>query len=395
MMNRFVLRRTRTASLLVLVLLLVEFLDELVFGAAEAAWPLIQQDLMLSYAQIGLLFTIPSLVASLLEPAFGILADMGYRRPLILAGGVVFTLALVAFSISQTMLALLFTMVLLHPASGAFVSLSQAALMDYDPARHEQNMARWTFAGSLGVVGGALLLTVALALDGTWRTVLIALALFSGVVLVVVWRSSFAEIPVSREEDAPAAGLIAGLREALYALRDREVLRWLLLLECSDLMLDVFYSFLALYFVNVVGVEAGQAALAISAWTIVGLVGDFLLIPLLERVSGLAYLRVSVAAELLLYPAFLLVEPFGAKLVILAVIGFFNAGWYAILMGQLYSALPGRSGTALAVSNVFGLVGSFLPLIPGLIADQIGLAGAMWFLLLGPVGLLIGLWRQR
>ncbi|MBZ0292464.1 MAG: MFS transporter [Anaerolineae bacterium] len=393
-MNPSVVRRVRSASLLVVVLLLVEFLDELVFGATEAAWPLIQRDLLLSYAQIGLLFTIPSLIASLIEPVFGILADMGHRRRLILGGGVVFALSLIGVATSQSMLALLVVSVLLHPASGAFVSLSQAALMDYEPARHEQNMARWTFAGSLGVVGGALLLSAVLALGGTWRTVVIGLSIFSALVVMVVWRISFAEVRASSHDDAPQ-GLIAGLREALNAVRDREVLRWLVLLECSNLMMDVLYSYIALYFVNVVGVSPGQAALGVSAWTIVGLVGDFLLIPLLERVSGLAYLRISVVIELVLYPAFLLVESFEAKLVILAVIGFFNAGWYAILMGQLYSTLPGRSGTALAVSNVFGIVGSFLPLIPGLIADQIGLAGAMWFLLLGPIGLLIGLWRRR
>lgn len=41
------------------ILLLIEFLDELVFGAGEAAWPLIRDDLALSYDQIGLLLGIP------------------------------------------------------------------------------------------------------------------------------------------------------------------------------------------------------------------------------------------------------------------------------------------------------------------------------------------------
>lgn len=37
------------------------------------------------------------------------------------------------------------------------------------------------------------------------------------------------------------------------ALRQKEVLRWLVLLEFSDLMLDVLLGFLALYFVDVAG----------------------------------------------------------------------------------------------------------------------------------------------
>lgn len=33
--------------------LLIEFVDELIFGAGEAAWPLIRTDLGLNYVQIG------------------------------------------------------------------------------------------------------------------------------------------------------------------------------------------------------------------------------------------------------------------------------------------------------------------------------------------------------
>ena len=38
-----------------LTLLLIEFLDEFIYAAQEAAWPLVRADLGLSYAQLGLL----------------------------------------------------------------------------------------------------------------------------------------------------------------------------------------------------------------------------------------------------------------------------------------------------------------------------------------------------
>jgi hypothetical protein len=41
----------------VATLLAIELLDELVFGAREAAWPLIRDQLSLSYTQIGLLLS--------------------------------------------------------------------------------------------------------------------------------------------------------------------------------------------------------------------------------------------------------------------------------------------------------------------------------------------------
>ena len=46
-------RGLRRPAVLLLTLLAIEFLDEFVYGAREAAWPLIRDDLGLSYVQIG------------------------------------------------------------------------------------------------------------------------------------------------------------------------------------------------------------------------------------------------------------------------------------------------------------------------------------------------------
>ncbi len=73
--------------MLTLPFLLIEFLDELVFGVNQAAWPLIRTDLRLSYLQIGLLLSVPGIVSAILEPLLGILGDVWKRRLLILGGG--------------------------------------------------------------------------------------------------------------------------------------------------------------------------------------------------------------------------------------------------------------------------------------------------------------------
>jgi FSR family fosmidomycin resistance protein-like MFS transporter len=320
-----------------------------------------------------------------------VLADVWRRRAIILGGGVLFTLALVLTAAGGSFAALLAALVLFNPASGAFVSLSQAALMDSAPERHEQNMARWALAGSIGQVMGPFALGAALALGLGWRGLFAALAIPALLLLAAAWRLP---IPTPQPDpDGDGGGLVSGARQALRALKRRDVVRWLVLLECSDLMLDVLYGVLALYFVDVVGVDYAQAGLAVAVWTGVGLLGDLLLIPLLERVRGLAYLRCSVAAVLLLYPAFLLLPAVGAKFVLLGMLGVLNAGWYSILKGQLYTAMRGQSGTALAASNVAGLAGGLVPLGLGLLAEQFGLAAAMWLLLAGPLALLVGIPR--
>ncbi len=98
-------RCLRHAAVFTLTLLAIEFLDEAasshvrsgVFGAREAAWPLIRTDLGLSYAQVGLLLGLPSVVSSLVEPFLGILGDIWRRRVLILGGGVVFPQGAIVF----------------------------------------------------------------------------------------------------------------------------------------------------------------------------------------------------------------------------------------------------------------------------------------------------------
>jgi FSR family fosmidomycin resistance protein-like MFS transporter len=379
-------RYTSYTALFVFALLLVEFVDEFVFGLREAAWPLIRTDLHLSYEQVGIILGVPHLFGNLIEMVLGILADVWKRRIIVLGGGVVFVLAALLLATSQTFIAFLLVTILFFPASGAFVGLSQSTLMDVNPARHEQQMARWVLAGSVGVLVGS----AALGLFPDWRALFTASAFLAAVALFLLSRFRFPAQP------SPAAtNLREGLHNALRAIRRREVLRWLVLLECADLMGDILLGYMALYFVDVVGVTQNQAAFAVGLWTAVSLVGDFLLIPLLERVRGLAYLRVSAWIVLILFPIFLIVPGWLPKLILLVLVGISNTGWYSILMGQLYSAMPGQSGTVLTISNIFQMLAGLAPLAIGMVAERLGLSVAIWLLLLGPIVLIVGLPRLK
>jgi MFS transporter, FSR family, fosmidomycin resistance protein len=275
----------------------------------------------------------------------------------------------------------------LFSSSGAFVSLSQATVMDLEPDRREQNMARWSVAGGVGAIAGPLALTLLVAVGLGWRELFAAFAVVSLVVLVVVMRQTPA-LP-HLHADRPA------IRAALAALRRREVLRWLVLLEVCDLLLDVLLGFVALYFVDEVGVRAGVGGLAVATWTAAGLVGGLGIVVLLRRVSGLRYLRFSALAGIALYSAFLLVPGAGAKLALLALLGLASAGWYSIPKARLYAAMPGQSGASIALSSIAGLIGATAPLLVALVADRYGLDVAMWILLAGPIALLLGTPRAQ
>jgi MFS transporter, FSR family, fosmidomycin resistance protein len=371
----------------VVALLAVELLDELVFGAREAAWPLIRNDVDLSYAEVGLLLSVPAYAGIAVEPVVGVLGDTRWRRAIVVGGGVAFAGALALAAAASAFALLLVAFVVLFSSSGAFVSLSQATVMDLEPGRREQNMARWSVAGGIGAVVGPLALTVFVAVGLGWRELFAAFAVLSLVVLVVAMRQTPA-LP-HLHADRPA------IRAALAALRRREVLRWLVLLEMCDLMLDVLLGFVALYFVDEVGARAGVGGLAVATWTAAGLVGGLGIVVLLRRVSGLRYLRFSALAGIALYSAFLLVPGEGAKLALLALLGLASAGWYSIPKARLYAAMPGQSGASIALSSIAGLIGATAPLLVALVANRYGLDVAMWILLAGPIALLLGTPRAQ
>jgi FSR family fosmidomycin resistance protein-like MFS transporter len=334
--------------------------------------------LSLSYTEIGLLLAVPSLVSLVVEPVLGVMAVTWRRRALVLAGGFSFAGALALAAGAPSPWVLLVAFAVLYPASGAFVSLSQASLMDLEPERRELNMARWTFAGGIGAVAGPLLLALLVWVGLGWRVLFAAFALLA-LALVFLAR---------RAPEDGGDGERPRVRAALRVLLRRDVFRWLFLVELSDLLLDVFLAYLALYFVDEVEASTATGSLAVAVWMVAGLAGSAAMIPLLRRFDGLRYLRVSAALAALLFVGFLLVPSPAAKLALVAAIALVNAGWYPVLKARLYAALGEASGLALTVGALFPL-NAVLPLGIAAIAERWGLGAALWPLLAAPLALLV------
>src|SRR5215216_4320731 len=311
-----------------LIYLLIEFVDELVFGVGETAWPLFRNDLHLTYTQIGLLLSLPGIIAAFIEPFIGILGDVWKRRLIITVGGIFFTISLFMTSASSSFIFLLSSFILFFPSSGAFVSLSQANLMDSDTTRHEQNMARWTFAGSLGVLAGPLLLGLFVYFGLGWRGTYAALASFSTLCLLAALR--YLPPDSVATPSFPSFGVIFdGFRAVFKSLKRADVWRWLLLLEFADLMGDVLFSYLALYFVDVVHATQVQAGIALTIWLGMGLLTDFLFIPFIDRQKdSMNFLRTTAILELIAFAVFLLTPGFIPKLIVVIAVNLFNTGWY-------------------------------------------------------------------
>jgi MFS transporter, FSR family, fosmidomycin resistance protein len=330
------------------------------------------------------------LVGSALELPLGLLAGDGRRRrAAVLGGGIMFVLSLLAVAGARSFLVLLAAFTVFFPASGAFVSLTQAELMDAWPDRQAQVMARWDLAGSTGAVAGPLLLTAVLAAGGGWRVAYLALAALAA----VAWLGTCLREPHPVRAAAPGSDgepWRTRVRAVLAALRDWSTVRWAVVAVVADLLVDVLTGFLALYLVDVAHLAPPIAALAIAIRLGSGLAGDAALVFVLERVGDVTVLRASAVVATLGYPGFLLAPGPAAKLVILAVLSAATASWYPILQARLYGSLPGRSSVAVTLSSAAALAGGLGPLGVGLIAEGFGLSRALAVLVAVPAVVLAG-----
>ena len=373
-----------------LVFLSIEFFDELVYSAEIAALPEIRASLGLTYAQIGLLLGLPTLLSTALEPVVMLLGDTHLRRRLILAGGFAVAGTLLVAGLAHAFPVLLAAFVLNYPASGAFVTLSQTAVIDSSRGREAQAMARWTATGSLGALFGPLALASGLALGYSWRLPFLTLAALAfGLTALAAQLSSRAPA------FAPAGLAPAHLgRHLIAALRRPMLLRWLVLLNLGDLMLDVFAGFAALHFADAVGLTHAQTGLVLSTIMAAGLLADVLVIPLLERLPARRLVRLSAAVLVCLYPVWLVAPWPAVKIGLALVIRLGTLGWYPVLQAEAYAAAPGQPGTVMALASISGVVAAAWTTAIGAVAGLAGLPAAMWILLAGPVALLLGVPAQ-
>jgi len=372
--------------------LAIEALDELVDGTKGAAFPLIRADLHLSYTQVGLLIAAPLLIGSLLELPLGLVAGYGKRRNrLVLAGGIALATSLAAVAFAHSFLVLLLALVAFFPASGAFVTLTQSALMDAEPGQHQQRMAAWNLAGAAGAVAGPLLLAGVLVASGSWRTAYLLLAFAAFGTTAVAAFSGPASLSGPPEADAGQDDeeyQRPRVAEAIGAVRDGRVARWLILLQVIDLLLDVLTGYVGIYLVDVAHASPAVAAVGVAIRLGAGLAGDAIWVAASRRLDGRRALTATAAAACALYPAFLLLPWLGAKLAVLAALSVATASWYPVAQAELYGSLPGRSGIAVFWSSAAGMAGAAGPLFVGLVAQRFGLSWALTGLAITPVAVL-------
>ena len=86
----------------------------------------------------------------------------------------------------------------------------------------------------------------------------------------------------------------------------------------------------------------------------------------------------------LAFAAFVGLPWLSLQLVALSVLGACTAGWYPLLQARLYDEEPEEPGIVVAAMSIFGLVVAWIPLLIGVVAENVGLVIAMWGLVPAP-----------
>lgn len=173
-------------------------------------------------------------VSAVLQIIMGPLSDLWGRRPVVLAGLVMFTLA----SVGCVLAGNLWVFLGFRMLQGGIVSgmvLSRAVVRDL----HEPDEA----ARQLGIMGMAMALAPLLGpmLGGVldqmfgWRANFVAYAVMGAVMMIIVWRDW------GETMQGPAAGFTAQFRSYPTLMRDATFWAWTICLVCS---IGGFYAFM-------------------------------------------------------------------------------------------------------------------------------------------------------
>ena len=365
----------------------VAFLDELASGIPFVAAPEIKSEFGVSYGQAaGWLLAAMGALGVILEPPLFLLADRYPRRWFVCGGLAVLGLSCLLAAAAPGYGVLVVALLVFGPASGCGVTLSQATLMDVHPDDRERLMVRWTLSGALGDLAAPAFVTAMAWLGAGWRGAFAAVGCVLFVYAALLWRRPFPEAPAARHAGAsPRRPLLAPLRQGLKRSR---LLLWAVATILCSLMDEILVAFGSLYLRDELGFDLATRASVLTALMLGGAAGLVVLDRLLLRFEPRALLAFAGAASALAFCAWLCVRSPWASGLCFFVTGFFTAAHYPLAQAQAYRALPEGSGSLNALLTAGGVVLLPVPILLGVVADEVGLLATLALLLLQPLGVL-------
>jgi len=362
-------------------------LDELASGAPTIGSPDIERAFALKHATVTLtIFVVPASVGFVVEPVVFIAADRYPRKWFVVGGLGAMAAASFVSALAPDAATLSVAIAVWYIATGSAASLSQATLVDRDPARSARTMTRWTLFAAIGDLVAPLALGGLAALGFSWRAnfVLVGSAL-------AVWCAA---VSACRFPDKHAAGGDEPEQPPLWrafveAMRDRVLILWLLGLALCDLLDEILVVFASLHVRIELGAGPGWQSAIIAGLVVGGIAGLALLDRLLTKYSDRTLLIACSLACAGTYVAWLAAPSLLLSVLLIIPVGATSATFYPLAAARAYARCPGRSGVVLAGNHLFTPIGLALPWLLGVVADRAGTVVALALLIVQPLGLAV------
>jgi FSR family fosmidomycin resistance protein-like MFS transporter len=347
-------------------------------GAVAALVPFLISERGLSLAAAGTLVLAATLSSSIVQPLFGYFSD---RTPLpslmplgVMLGGVGISLVGIAPNYPLILLCTVLSglgVAAFHPESARFANYVSGS-------GRARGMSFFSVGGNAGFALGPIMTTPLVLYFGLPGSLFLALpALLMGLVL-------FHELPrllAFRPEAAEANGKKGAPEPDRWA----PFARMVGVVTMRSFVYFALVTFVAEYYIRVLGTSTALANAALSVMLFSGAVGTLILGPVADRVGRRTVLAGSMVLLAPLLYVFTLLGPLSG-MVVLALIGAATVGTFGVtvVMGQEY--LPGRIGVAAGVTLGLSIgIGGLGAPIFGAVADSYGLPAMVLALAVLPV----------
>ncbi len=234
-------------------------------------FPLLEAELGVGYAALGLLLSLPNLATMLLQTPIGFLVDrFGARRPLVI-GLMVMGGAVAGAGLAPGYGALMALMVLMGVGNSVFHPANYAILAArIEPGRLGRAFSIHTFAGSLGWAASPAVVVFLTAL-WSWHVALVIAGLCGvAVALVILTQGRELDAPAS---SAPAPARVPGKRASLGRLLSAPMLLLFVYMMMSAISNSGLNGFTVTTLVELHGADLVTANAALTVLLVASAVG--------------------------------------------------------------------------------------------------------------------------
>ncbi len=384
-----------TVLTLPLILLAISHaVTDLSQGALPVLLPFLKNAFDLTYAQVGMIVLAQNITSSVIQPAFGYVADRLSLPWLIPAGVLLSGIGIAVTGLVGSYATLLAIVIVTGMGVAAFHPQgSKSAHFVSASSRRGQSMAVFSVGGNLGMALGTIFMGLLLTLPGAMVNTPWFL-LPTGITAALVWLN----LPRISPPPQTAAGQKSRAKARLPVFLLTVLLAFILVRTTIQAGLT---TFIPLYYVNYLGGSAVYAGYLLSAFLMAGVVGTFVGGTLSDKFGRKTLI---VGSMLISWPLLALFQfTTGLMTVVLvAAVGFTLIASFSPLLVLAQEIMPGYEAMAAGLTIGFSIgLGGIGVTVLGYIADHFGIPSVFTVISVLPAGtiglamLLPGGWFKR